>query len=543
MGKILIIDDDADFRQLAAETLCRDGYEIMEAANGKSGLKLARDWMPDLVLSDIRMDGSSGFDVLKGLRSQVATSAIPVILMTGMVEGKDMRQSMEWGADDFLPKPFADNMLSEAVRARLQRQHIIQEQAKENEVRLLEILAASRDLVALVDAKTSFLSYLNRAGRRMLGIGDGEDISRFRLEDFEKGVSAHVTGNGTLPEDKTTGHWTGESEFFSRDGRHISVAKQILAHYSSDRQTAFWSIVASDITERKRAEAQLNELNKQLIEASREAGKAEIATSVLHNAGNVLNSVNVCAGVLSGRLKNSKLPYLKRVAAMMKEHENDLAGFMTRDPGGATLPTYLGELAEQLTGEQTVALDELAELHRNIEHIKNIVTAQQSFARTGGPAEKVQVTNLVEDALRMNSSALGHRDIQVIREFHDVPGIVTEKHKVLQILVNLLRNATQACDASGRSDKQLTVRVTNGDNRVRIAVDDNGIGILPENLSRIFERGFTTKKDGHGFGLHSCLQAAREIGGALLVHSDKPGNGACFTLELPVRSAPIPSTQ
>jgi signal transduction histidine kinase len=109
-----------------------------------------------------------------------------------------------------------------------------------------------------------------------------------------------------------------------------------------------------------------------------------------------------------------------------------------------------------------------------------------------------------------------------------------EKHKVLQILVNLIRNAKYACDESGRKDKQMIVRVSNGDNRVRISVKDNGIGIPQENLTRIFNHGFTTKKDGHGFGLHSGALSAKELGGSLEVHSEGKNQGAMFTLELPL---------
>jgi C4-dicarboxylate-specific signal transduction histidine kinase len=105
---------------------------------------------------------------------------------------------------------------------------------------------------------------------------------------------------------------------------------------------------------------------------------------------------------------------------------------------------------------------------------------------------------------------------------------------VLQILVNLIRNAKYACDEAGRPDKRLSMRVTKGDELVRIAVRDNGIGIPPENLTRIFGHGFTTKKDGHGFGLHSGALAAKELGGSLTAHSDGVGRGATFTLELPL---------
>jgi C4-dicarboxylate-specific signal transduction histidine kinase len=137
----------------------------------------------------------------------------------------------------------------------------------------------------------------------------------------------------------------------------------------------------------------------------------------------------------------------------------------------------------------------------------------------------------------MNSEALARHDVRLVRDFDpNVPEVTVEKHKVLQILVNLIRNAKYACDDSTEEDKRVTVRVTNGEGRVHVIVADNGVGIPRENLTRIFNHGFTTRKHGHGFGLHSGALAAKEMGGSLLVHSDGPGKGAIFTLELPVKA-------
>ena len=291
-----------------------------------------------------------------------------------------------------------------------------------------------------------------------------------------------------------------------------------------------------DVTERKRAEAELENVHKQLLDTSRQAGMAEVATGVLHNVGNVLNSVNVSTTLVSENLKRSKTGNLARVAAMFREHAAELGAFLSADPNGKQLPAYLGQLAEHLSGEQSALLKELDLLKKNIEHIKEIVAMQQSYAKVSGVTEVVKVTDLVEDSLRMNAGALTRHGVQVIRKFDPhLPEITVEKHKVLQILVNLIRNAKYACAESGRTDMEMTVRVTNGDDRMRIAVVDNGVGIPAENLTRIFNHGFTTRKDGHGFGLHSGALAAKEMGGALRVHSDGPGHGAMFTLELPIQ--------
>jgi C4-dicarboxylate-specific signal transduction histidine kinase len=177
-------------------------------------------------------------------------------------------------------------------------------------------------------------------------------------------------------------------------------------------------------------------------------------------------------------------------------------------------------------------------LSKNIAHIKDIVAVQQSYAKVSGVVESLPVTSLVEDALEMNAEAFNRHGIEVVREFAEVPPVQVDKHKVLQILINIFRNAKYAVSESSRRDKMVSVRVSlSKSGCVQIAIADNGIGIAPANLSRIFAHGFTTKKEGHGFGLHSSALAATEIGGSLRAHSDGLGHGATFTLDLPIDPA------
>ncbi len=291
--------------------------------------------------------------------------------------------------------------------------------------------------------------------------------------------------------------------------------------------------ISKDITPIKVAEAKLDQVHKQLLEASREAGMAEVATSVLHNVGNVLNSVNVSSSLIADKVRQSKVANLARIVSLLQAHEKDLSGFFSENPKGKQLPGYLAELAAHLNQEQEDILQEVGSLVENIIHIKEIVAMQQNYAKPSGILESIKATDLVEDALRMNMGAMSRHNIKVQRDFEDVPPILTEKHKVLQILVNLIRNAKYACDDSGRDDKRISLRVWNGDGRVKISVVDNGIGIPADNLTCIFNHGFTTRKGGHGFGLHSGANAAKELGGNLVVFSEGTGRGATFTLELP----------
>jgi signal transduction histidine kinase len=279
--------------------------------------------------------------------------------------------------------------------------------------------------------------------------------------------------------------------------------------------------------------AELTTAHKQLLEASRHAGMAEVATNVLHNVGNVLNSVNVSADTVTNKVRNLRIARLQSVAELLREHASDLPGFLHNDPRGRELPAYLLKLTDSLAQPQEAILEELLSLRKNIEHVKEVVAMQQNYARVSCVLEEVPPVELVEDAIRMNSAALLRHEVKVVREYEDVPPIMTDRHQVLQILVNLLSNAKQAVKEE-HSDKRVVVRiVSDGMDGVKIDVADNGIGIPEENLTRVFQHGFTTRKDGHGFGLHSGALAARALGGRLTVHSDGAGQGAVFTLALP----------
>jgi PAS domain S-box-containing protein len=294
--------------------------------------------------------------------------------------------------------------------------------------------------------------------------------------------------------------------------------------------------VSKDVTALKEAESQLDKAHQRLVETSRLAGMAEVATDVLHNVGNVLNSVNISCSLTIDRIKTSKMANLSKVAVLLEEHRGRLGEFFANDPRGQQIPDYVSALAEHLRGDQTVLLKDLEQLLKHIDHIKQIVAMQQSYAKVAGVKEMITATQLVEDALHINAAALVRHDVHVEREFHETPPISTEKHKVLQILVNLIRNAKYAMDDAKPPRKVLIIRTSTQDDNIKIEVVDNGIGIPTENLTRIFGHGFTTRRNGHGFGLHSSALAVKELGGVLDVHSDGPGTGATFTLLLPLKS-------
>lgn len=294
--------------------------------------------------------------------------------------------------------------------------------------------------------------------------------------------------------------------------------------------------ISRDITALKEAQAEVERTHRRLVDMSRMAGMAAVASEVLHNVGNVLTSVNTSCSIAIELLQQCDLSRLLKVSELLRQNASRLPDFFSTDPRGRVIPDYLEALSNTFGETKSSALAELTRLRGYIDHIKQIVAMQQSYAKVAGLEEEVEVTQLVEDALRINEAALDRHSVTVQRDFEPVPAILVDKHKVLQILVNLIRNAKYALSDSGRPDRILTLRVRpDGDEKVTIQVIDNGIGIPPENLTRIFAHGFTTRGDGHGFGLHSGALLARELGGELTAHSEGVGRGATFTLKLPLK--------
>ena len=316
----------------------------------------------------------------------------------------------------------------------------------------------------------------------------------------------------------------------------IAFSKQVAAGdlgarapHSGEREFAILARAMNQMAE------SLEQSQAQLLAAARVAGMAEIATNVLHNVGNVLNSVNVSAGLVGEQLRTSRLGGLTRAVDLLDVHAGDLGAFLTSDAKGKLLPIYLRELAQALQGEHAAMAEELDTLARSVDHIKEVVATQQSYAGSARVVQSLDLAELVDDALRMNAGALTRHKVEVVRDLANLPALPLDRHRMLQILVNLISNAKHAMDGAAVSSPCITLaaRLMDG-GTLRITVADNGEGIAPQNLTRVFSHGFTTRSNGHGFGLHSCVLAAQEMGGRLSAHSDGAGRGAIFALDIPI---------
>ena len=196
------------------------------------------------------------------------------------------------------------------------------------------------------------------------------------------------------------------------------------------------------------ANQRMRQAQDTLVTTARQAGMAEIANNVLHNVGNVLNSVNVSAALIGSKLRDSKSAGLAKAVNLMNEHTADLGTFISLDERGKALPGYLNKLVSALAQEKQAVTDELDSLTKSVDHIKEIVATQQSYSGATSVTEPVQVKDLLEDALRMNAASIAHHQINIVKEFAEVPSVLLDKHLMLQILINLIGNAKHAINGS-----------------------------------------------------------------------------------------------
>ncbi len=294
-------------------------------------------------------------------------------------------------------------------------------------------------------------------------------------------------------------------------------------------------IAVRDITEQKKSETEIHSLHEKLVTAARQAGMADIATGIVHNIGNVLNSVNVATSILKQQIKGSEaLKFRDNIIKLLDVHGHNLDTFIRDDPHGKQFPQFLKLLAETLSNENSRLLQEVNDIEKNMAHIVSIVSAQKSLTANLGLYEETNVSEIVEDALKINLKAEHREKIDIIYQFSAIKKVITDRLKLLQIMTNLVKNSIDALLMSTIEAKQMTLVIKQKDDfHFMVQVIDNGVGISPENTAKIFSNGFTSKEQGHGFGLHSSANFANEMGGSLSAESAGTGKGAIFTLVLP----------
>ena len=406
-----------------------------------------------------------------------------------------------------------------------------------SEMRFKQVAETAGDWIWEVDTQGLF-TYANPVVEQILGYKPDEIIGKKHFYDFFAPDNKDELREGALDVLKKKEVFKNSiNSKIKKDGEIVILETSGTPVIDKNGNLCGYRGIDRDITERIKQEKQLQQIQEELIEASRRAGMSEVAADVLHNVGNVLNSINVTTTLIKDTISKSEVPNLNKVVDMIEGQLGNIDDFFENDPRGKHIPSYLKEVVQLLTHEQEDITCKLKTLIEDIGHIKTIINMQQEYTKVLGSEVTISIDQVIENAIRINQASMKRHKIGIVKECDDLEEVTINKNGVIQILINLIANAKNALLESEVDDKVITIRSSKHNHNLRIEVSDNGIGISQENLNKLFQHGFTTRKDGHGFGLHSSALAAKEMNGSLTAHSDGLGHGATFTLELPIKLA------
>lgn len=398
----------------------------------------------------------------------------------------------------------------------------------------------------IIDANKNALMMFSVQNLKQLSDMGKRCLLRFRIDEKEEnGITINEAIDIAEVGAKNRYHWY----FADFDDDEISVDVEITAIDLRGRKLI--QVVIRDVTEREIFQSALKELNENLetkvherteelkdlnskiANIARSAGMAEVASGVLHNVGNVLNSINVSASVLKEQLKNCKAGNIQKISQLLNDNKDNLGHFMEQDEKGKFVLPYIEKLSEQIHEERDKQIKELECLGDNIEHIKTIISMQQSYAGSMGMVETMKASLLFDDAVKINISSLENNRVTLEYDFESDPEITIDKHKTVQVLVNFISNAKYALMNNDVDDRRMIIGIKSNAGEVEFYVQDNGVGIDPEHMGRLFEFGFKKREGGHGYGLHHSALMAKELKGRIDVQSDGKHQGARFSLVVP----------
>ncbi len=398
---------------------------------------------------------------------------------------------------------------------------------KEAEIKTRSLLENSPDYIINIDRDFK-IQYINRTAPGLSLVRTKQaDLFDYLMPEHHETFKQKIqqtfrTGSGDKIETKVKNVY---GIVFWYEIRLVAVKK--------DYQVREVMLIATDITKRKKAEDELSQAQKELIEKAHQAGMADVASSTLHNVGNLLNSVKTSSRILFELSAESNIEDLLKANAMLKENMGSIETFITSDPNGIKLLKYYLQLGNSLAEEQNKITKHSKRMLELISLIENVMVAQRNYAGVSSLSDKYDIAEIIDDALAINEAALKAGNVNVIKEYIITPTLIVQKAKLMHILINLIKNAIEAMAKTPRQQRNLTVVIRGHSGIVQIAVSDNGEGISSDKLGKVFNSNYSTKIEGHGFGLHSSAIYMSEMGAKIWAESDGEGKGATFVLQFP----------
>ncbi len=404
--------------------------------------------------------------------------------------------------------------------------------ANESLVRLKTAIEQSMDgiAVALIDGTIVFI---NDAWAKMHDYSVDE-LKEKNLEKFHRKSQLISEVYPFRKKVLQEGSYEGELINIKKDGTQFPVWMSVSLLKGDNEKAEGMVVVVRDITQQKKYEAELAQANKQLVDSAHKAGMADIAAGTLHNVGNILNSVKTSAQMVREIFKKSQLENLTKANDLLRENMDTLEEFISSGQKGKKLMQYYLKVEEMIKDEHRISEEHVDRLNNKVDAIAEVIAAQQSYAGAATLSEEYSLPDIIEDALTMQLGTIERYNIVVAKEYEKIPKIKVQKTKLVHILINLIRNARDAMLETPADKRVLKLVVDSKDGAAHIKVGDTGSGVEEQVIEKIFTHGFTTKKEGHGFGLHSSANYMTEMGGEMWVESEGLGQGSTFILKFPI---------
>ncbi len=498
MYKILLIDDEEAIVRVLSMSLKADGYDIVTAYNGEQGLEVFQKECPQIVLTDIKMPGMDGLEVLRRVKD--IDTDVQVIIITGHGDIDSAIESLQYGASDFINKPVQDEVLAIALKRAIEKLEIQQklkaytsdledmcrmatEEFSRKSNFLEKVITSSNDGIIGTDDEWK-ITIFNPGAERIFGYSRAEVRDMDVKDLYPPEITEIFGGNkgkatmGALP-------WI-ETLILSKDGNKIPV--RFSGTILIENKTMMGSVgFFQDLREIKR-------LERELVNAERLVAIGQTVAGMAHCIKNILN------------------------------------GFK----GGS----YLVDLA--LDRDDTNKLkDGWQMIQRNIGRTSDLVLDLLSYSKEREPEfEKCFPNRIANDACELYEEIAKENNIEIIKDFAPSVGeAVMDSRTVHRCLLNLISNAVDAClfdeDISKEHQVTVTTSLEHDGGIVRFDVEDNGLGMSEEVQKKLFGSFFSTKGGkGTGLGLLVTMKLIEEHNGTINVVSEE-GKGTIFTVRIP----------
>ena len=549
--KILIVDDDKTSRAFFRRELHKGGYQLVEATDGFEAIHMIHDDNIELVLLDIEMPDMDGYQVCTWLRSeqfsqrfsQKKTGLLPIIFVTSDTSLESRLKGFRAGATDFVTKDFKPGELLSVVNRLLKPQNVLEGLTAlvVDDSRMVRdmvkgmLVEQGMTVIEAENGKKGYELLLENIQRIDMVITDLE-MPEMKGDEFCFRIR-HDLGLKDLPVIFLTAipdrsvlinlFKAGANDYLVKP----FVKEELIARLKVTKELL--KTLGEEKEERKKAIQDLEKSKRMANAQLQAAGKVEFANTILHNVSNVLNSVNISCAQIDNFLGDSKLSQLLLALRLFEKNRDQLGMFLNEDPKGRQLPDYFRLVSGVLEEEHQQLVEEVKEMRKKIRLMKEIVDTQQAHAREDAGLAYYEIEELIEEAVKINGALIDAYRVEIRKDYHPEQRVRAGRIEITHVLINLVKNGIEAM-AKAEHPTLVFHGEIGKDGKYHLDISDNGCGIAPEHMAKMFSHGFTTKETGHGFGLAYCERSMKEMGGDIEVHSDGLDQGTTFTLTIPV---------